>query len=881
MTRVRVLWSRLLDLLFSGRRERRLEEEISNHLDLLTQQYVAAGMAPADARRAAQREFGGVDRIKEAHRDQRGLPLLDTVARDFGFAFRLMRRNPGFAVTAVFVLGVGIGVNNMLFTILNAHTIRGLPIPQSGRVFFISSVDAKGADRGVSFADFDDIRSSTRQFAGIAAFRGMPMVVTGDGHAPERLDGAYATASAFTLLRIEPVHGRGFLESDDAVGAAPVALLSRNAWLARYGGDPAVLGRAVTINGIPSTIVGILPDASGFPGTAAIWMPLEHAPGLRTEGRDARTLQVFGRLTDRADAGEAGAEIAAIAERLAQDHQDTNGKVRARAFPINERFLGSPTDPVWLAFMTVGFIVVLISCANVANLMLDRSVLRTRELAIRASLGGSRGRLLQQLLAESAAIAAAGAGVGLLVAIGGIRIFRSAIPGDALPYWLDYSVDWRVLAALIGVSVVTVVIFGLVPSIRASKSDVITVLKDGGRSSTASRRHTWSTAFLAAQVALCVVLLAHFAVAVRSRGPGLPSDSILDTPTIVTATLTLPPAIYPTSAERAGFYDSLMRRMRSARAIEAAAFASTLPFTNGESKQLVIDGQRFDESRRSSMVISITPGYFDALRLPLLHGRDFDESDGGPGREHIIVNESFALEFFPEGSALGRRIAIGDAVPMDGATVPWLTIVGIAPAVRQRRGTDSDPVIFVPWAAGAPATGALVVRSGLDTTSLVATLRQQVQAVDATMPIFRARTLPQVRHDSDWNGRLSSRLFLFLTFIAVALATVGLYAVTAHGVSQQRHEIGIRMALGARPVQIARRVLRHALVQACIGFGAGIACTALWASVFPSGDARLRATDAGSLAIVGAILLAVIVIAAAVPMRRATRLNPLTAIRAE
>ena len=848
---------------------------------MLTEQYVAAGMAPADARRAARREFGGVDHIKEAYRDQRGLPLLDTLARDFGFAVRLMRRNPSFAVTAVCVLGIGIGVNNMLFTILNAHTIRGLPIPGSGRVLFISSVDDRGADRGLSFADFDDIRTSARRFVGIAAFRGMPMVVTGDGHAPERLDGAYTTANAFTLLHIEPIYGRGFLDSDDAVGAAPVAVLSRTAWLSRYDGDPAVLGRSVSINGAPSTIVGILPDASGFPSTAAIWMPIEHAPGLRTQGRDARTLQVFGRLSDQADSSEASAEVAAIAERLSKDHPDTNHNVRARVVPINSRFLGRPTDPVWLAFMTVGFIVVLISCANVANLMFDRSVLRSRELAIRASVGGSRGRLFQQLLAESAAIAVAGAAVGLLVAVGGVRVFRTAIPGDALPYWLDYSVDWRVLAALIGVSMLTVLVFGLVPSIRASKSDVITVLKDGARSSTASRRHVWSTAFLAAQVALSVVLLAHFAVGVRSSGPGLPSDSILDTPTIVTATVTLPPAIYPTNAERAGFYDALMGRLRGVQAIEAAAFASTLPFTNGESKQLVTDRRRFDEARRSSMVISITPGYFDALRLPLLQGRDFDESDGGPGRENIIVNESFAQEFFPDGGALGRRIAIGDAVPLDGATVPWLSIVGIAPAVRQRRGTDSDPVVFLPLAAGAPANGALVVRSALDTSAVVAMLRQQVQAVDATMPIFRARTLPQVRHDSAWNGRLSSRLFLFLTFIAVALATVGLYAVTAHGVSQQQHEIGIRMALGARPYQIARRVLRHALVQGCIGFGAGIVCTALWASVFPSGDAEIRTTDVGSLAIVGAVLLAVIIIAAAVPMRRATRLDPLTTIRAE
>ena len=298
--------------------------------------------------------------------------------------------------------------------------------------------------------------------------------------------------------------------------------------------------------------------------------------------------------------------------------------------------------------MTVGFIVVLISCANVANLMLDRSVLRSRELAIRASVGGSRGRLFQQLLAESAAIGVAGAAVGLLVAVGGVRVFRSAIPGDALPYWLDYSVDWRVLAALIGVSMLTVLVFGLLPSIRASKSDVITVLKDGGRSSTAGRRHMWSTAFLAAQVALCVVLLANFAVGVRSSGPGLPSEAILDTPTIVTATLTLPAAIYPTHAERAGFYDALMRRVRGVKAIEAAAFTSTLPFTNGESKPLMIDGRRFDEqSRPSTMVISVTPGYFDALRLPLLQGRDFDESDGGPGGRTSSSTSHSSRSSFP------------------------------------------------------------------------------------------------------------------------------------------------------------------------------------------------------------------------------------------
>jgi putative ABC transport system permease protein len=881
MTALRTMGSRLLDLLYSRRRERRLDEEIRTHLDLLTEQHMAAGMPRPEAERAARRAFGGVEQLKETYRGQQGLPLAGTLARDARFALRLMRRNPGFALTAVLVLGIGIGVNNMLFTILDAHTIRGLPIPHSERVLFLSSIDDRGADRGVSLADFEDMRASARHLSGLAAFRSAPMVVAGDGRPPERMDGAYVTADAFTLLGISPIRGRGFQASDDAAGAAAVALLNRDAWLSRYGGDPAILGHPLSIDGTPSTIVGIVPDRSGFPSTAAIWVPLAQAPGIRAEKRDDRTLQVFGRLSGEATAGDAIAELAGIADRLAQDHPETNHHIRGRVIPIDSRFLGSPTDPVWLAFMTVGFIVVLISCANVANLMLDRSLLRARELAIRASLGGSRTRLFQQLLVESAAIATVGATIGLLVAIGGIRVFRSAIPGDALPYWFDYSIDWRVLAALIGVSGLTVLVFGLAPAIYASKTDVVATLKDGGRSS-ANRRHGLTTAFLAAQLALSVVLLAHFAVGVRSSGPGLPSDSILDTPTVMTATLTLPPGIYSSNAARAGFYDALMRRVRGVPAIEAAALTSTLPFSNGESKQLVIDGRRLDEgARASSMVISITPSYFDALRLPLLQGRAFDQSDGGPGRESIIVNASFVEEFFPEGGALGRRIAIGDTVPTEGSTVPWLTIVGISPAVRQRRGRDLDPVVFVPWAAAAPATAALVVRSGLDTASLVATLRQHVQAVDAAMPIFRARTLPQVRHDADWNGRLSSGLILFLTFIAVTLATVGLYAVTGHRVSQTQHEIGIRMALGARPGQIARRVVQHTLAQAGIGFGAGILCTALWERVLPPASDEIGATDVLSLALVGAVLLGAVAIAAAVPVRRATRLDPLASIRAE
>jgi putative ABC transport system permease protein len=883
MTRVRVLMFRVLDLLLSRRRERRLEEEIRDHLDLLTEQYAAAGLTPDEARAAARRAFGGVDQIKEAYRDQRRLPLLDALGQDVRFAVRMMRRNRGFAVTAVLVLGLGIGVNNMLFTILNAHTLRGLPIRQSQRVLFISSLDDRAADRGLSFGDYTDIRRAARRYREIAAFRASPMIVAGDGHAAERLDGAFVTANAFDAIGVQPVLGRGFAASDDTPGAAGVAMLSRTAWATRYGSDLAVLGRTVTVNDRPVALIGILPDRSGFPGTAEIWLPLWQAPGLGAQRRDERTLQVFGRIADDVRVEDAIAEVTGLAERLATEHPDTNRHTRARVVPINERFLGRPTDTVWLAFMTVGFIVVLISCANVANLMLNQSLLRMRELAIRASVGGSRLRLLRQLLVEGTAIAVSGAGVGLLVAIGGIRLFRRAIPSDALPYWFDYSIDWRVLTALIGVSALTVLLFALLPAIQASRTDIVAVLKDGGRSSSFGRRRLWPSVFLAAQIALAVVLLAHFAVDLRVTPPGLPSDSIFDRTDIVTAALALPTAKYPSTMERSAFYDALLDRLRASPSITAAAIASTVPSSGGDARVVTIEGKRGadDTAGRTVMAISVTPDYFRVLGLSLLQGRELDATDGRPGQENVVVNEAFVRDHFPAGSAIGRRIALAAPEESKKAALHWVTIVGIAPEIRQSRRPVPDAIVYEPFRASAPADGSVLVRGAADTATVVAGLRQSVQGLDPSMPIFRARTLSRVRDDAVWNGRLSSRLFTFLTLVAVFLSAIGLYAITAHGVSQERQEIGIRVALGARPRQIVGRVLRRLILRVAVGFGAGVLCTALWDWMFPTGAATVRSTDLLSLAIVGAILLGIVVLAAIVPSRRASRVDPLVALRVE
>jgi putative ABC transport system permease protein len=883
MTPIRIFLSRILDLVFSGRRERRLEEEIRTHLDLLTGQYVAAGMSTAEAQQAARRSFGGVDQIKEAHRDQRGLPLADAIGQDVRFALRLMRRNPGFAVTAVLVLGVGIGVNNMLFTILNAHTLRGLPIPGSHRVLFLSTVDDRGRDRGLSMHDYEDVAAGARLFQAIAAFRPAPIVVAGDGHAAERLDGTAATANAFAVIGVRPVIGRLFTAADDQPGAPGVVLLSESAWTARYGDDAAALGRSLTVDGAPATVIGVIPDRSGFPNTATIWRPLRQTPGLAAETRDQRTLQVFGRVADGARIDDARAEVSAIGDRLGAVHPATNKNTRVRAVPINDRVLGRPTDTVWMAFMATGFIVLLISAANVANLMIDRSLLRTRELAIRASVGGTAGRLVRQLLVEGMVMAGAGAALGLLVAIGLVRGFRRLIPADALPYWLEYSIDERVLAALIGVSALTVLVFALVPALQASKTNVIGVLKDGGRSGSPGRRRILATTFLAAQIALSVVLLAQFAVTLRNQGQPLASDVIFDRTDILTASVTLPDASYPTGAVRAAFYGALIERIRRLPGIDGAAVTTVLPASGGESLPFIADGSGTadEHAERTAVVIATTPGYFQALGLELLQGRTLQDSDGAPGQMNAIVNERFVETAFPGESALGRRISLGPANERQGAATRWLTVVGVAPQIHQQRGSDSESIVYLPIRETAPANVSIMVRSPLDTASVVATLRAQLRAIDPGLPIYRARTLPQVRHDAQWNGRVSSRLLTFLTFTAVFLATIGLYAVTSHSVNQERQEIGIRLALGAQPVQIVGRVLRRLAFRTGIGFGAGVLLTGLWTGGFQSGAPGVHATDPGPLAVVAGILMVVIALAAIIPSRRACRVDPLVALRTD
>jgi putative ABC transport system permease protein len=586
---------------------------------------------------------------------------------------------------------------------------------------------------------------------------------------------------------------------------------------------------------------------------------------------------VFGRVSDAASVFEAQAEVESILDRIAREHSETSKGLRARVVPINERFLGRPTDQAWLAFIAVGFLMLTVSCANVANLMLARSVLRAREIAIRGSLGASRSRVVSQLLIESTVLAGAAGVLGLMVSLAGVRLFASAIPQNILPYWLHYAMDARIFAALIAVSFGTVLIFGLVPAFQASRIDVNRVLKDGGRSGTTTGgARRWTTTFLVAEFALTVVVLAQVVVSNRNTVRELPSDAAITSPEILTAAITLPAGKYAAAEQRAEFYRELENRLGNLADISGVAVANTLPLQGAVEQGLQVEGdtRTADEKPPSVRTVAVTSGYFDAIAVPLERGRRFAED--GSAADTAIVSRRFVDMFFRDQDPIGRRIRL--IIP-GAPQAPWMTIIGVAQDVRYRPVAQSDPVVYRPFRASPMETASLLVRNTAAPGSLTAVLRQTIAAIDPNLPLYRVRTMQQVAYEAEWNGRVSNRFVITLGLLALSLSIVGLYAVTAHAVAQRRQEIGLRMALGARSADVRRLILRRAIFQVALGLVAGTAGAIAWDALFFSGRVDVRFAAPGVLIPIAALLVLVTAVACVVPLRRAIRLDPSTALR--
>ena len=808
--------------------------------------------------------------------------------QDLRVAVRLLDKDKWFTAVAVIALALGIGVNATVFTFVNAVLIRGLPFNDPDRILVVGTRDARGRDRGASYQDFVDWRAATRTFSGLAAYSGQTMNISDEGRAPERFQGPYISANAFTLIGQQPLLGRGFLPEDDRPGASAVVILGNGVWKNRYGSDPSVLGRNIKVNEIPATVIGVMPEGFKFPTGADLWMPLVQMPQLTEQKRDARNnLDVFGRLAAGVTMAQAQAEMNTIAGKLAHDYPDTNKDISARVMTFNERVNGGPIRLVFLSLMgAVGF-VLLIACANVANLLLARSASRAREMGVRISLGASRWRIVRQLLVESVLLSIISGLLGLALASVGVRLFDAATQDVGKPYWIQFTMDGQVFAFFAAVCLGTGIVFGLAPALHVSKTDLNEVLKEGGRSgSSGTRARRWTSALIVAELALTLVLLAGAGLMMRSFLNLYRLDVGVETSQLLTMRLNLPNQKYPTPEQRRVFYDRLDQRLAGLGGIQAATITTNMPLGGGFPRLLSMDGKEPAAGEQPPTVTQVTigPRYFETLGIKVLRGRAFDELDGTTGHESVIVNQRFATMHFGADDPIGRRIKLTvDGPQSPGAPPPaWTTIVGIAPTVRQRMqpGDDvPDPVAYIPLRAHAPSFMMLLIRAQRDAANLTSLAREEVRAIDPDLPLFGILTMDQQLAQQRWPFRIFGTMFAIFAFIALALSAVGLYAVTAYSVAQRTQEIGVRMALGAQAAQVMWLILRRSLVQMVIGLTLGIAGAVGVGKLLSSLLFQTGARDPVLMLGIISLLIVVSTSACLWPARRATRLDPVNALR--
>ena len=815
-----------------------------------------------------------------------------TLWQDVRFAVRLLIKDKWFTLVAAVALALGIGVNNTVFTFVNAVLLRGLPFPNSDRIVAIVSHDrVRDRDFGVSYLDFKDWSEASRSFTGLAAYDGGTMNVSDEGRTPERVAGSFVTANAFGLLGQAPLVGRDFVPQDDRPGAGAVAILGYGIWKNRYASDPTILGRSIRINDVPSVVVGVMPEGFKFPENTDLWQPLAMEPGFSTAKRNARGLDVFGRLADRVTLAQARSELSAIGTRLSHDFPDTNQDIQPKVQTFSDRVNGGPIRLVFLSLMGAVAFVLLIACANVANLLLARSAHRVREISVRVSLGATRWRIARQLLVESVMLALISGILGFVVSVFGIRWFDSVTQDVGKPYWIQFTMDRSVFAFLASICLGTGIVFGLAPALHVSKTDVNEVLKEGGRSGTGGvRARRWTGALIVAELALTLTLLAGAGFMIRSFLSLYRLDLGIETSHLLLLRLELPDRKYSSPEQRLAFYQQFEDRLRANPRIQAASLASNLPMQGGFTRRLEIEGRSLPLGEQPPRVtmLTIDPTYFETVGLSIARGRRFTDADGLPGHGTAIVNQRFAQLHFKQEDAIGQRIVLsmdlmGGAPPPGAPISVTATVIGVVSNLRQRNVTEPDPdaVAYLPIRTDPRAFMTLVARTTGDPSALTPLLREEVRAIDPNLPLFNIRTMEQDLARQRWPFRVFGTLFTAFAAIALLLSSVGLYAVTAYSVTQRTPEIGVRMALGAQPKQVWWLIMRRSFSQLVIGLSIGMAGAFGVGRLLKSLLVQIGPSDPATLVSIGAVFVVVSVMACLWPARRATELDPLVALRYE
>ena len=810
--------------------------------------------------------------------------------QDLRFAVRLLVKERWISAVAIAALALGIGLNATVFTLVNAVLIRGLPFEDSHNLYMVSWQAKRGGNRGVSHAEFKQWRAGMTAFRGLGAWTNANMTINDDSGLPEQARGTYLTADAFAVVGQRPLLGRDFGPQDERRGAERAVIIGYSIWRNRYGGDPKVIGKLTRISGEPAVIVGVMPQGMRFPQNSDLWAVF--VPTEEQERRSWRGLNVFGRVNDGGGRRTALAELETVAARMRTDapkeYEELSGVL---LHTFNQRFNGGPIRAVFLAMMGAVAFVLLIACANVANLQLARSAARAREVAVRLALGATRWRVVRQLLVESVLLGSIGGVLGLALAVFGVRAFDAAVSDTGKPYWIEFRIDYTVIAFLAAVCILTGVLFGLAPALHVSRTNVHGVLKEGGRGNAGTGRVRWLTGtMVVVEIALTLVLLVGAGLMVRSFLNLYRVDVGVRMERLLVMSLQLAGEKYRKPDARRAFYERLQPRLAAVPGAEQVALTTSVPPFGIGRRAFEIDGRPVVKPEEAPAIgaAAIGPGFFDAVGVAVARGRSFSDADGGPGAETLIVNEQLVKEHLGGEDPLGKRIRFVTTAPPAGQPAPapsaWRTIVGVVPTIRHNEVQDAESlsVAYVPLRQEPPEYVSLMVRSAVPPDTIMTAIRSEVRNIDPDQPVFDLRTMEQMMWQQMWPYRVFGTLFLIFAAIGLLLSAVGLYAVMAYAVSQRTQEIGVRMALGAQGGQVTWMVLRRGLLQLGLGLLFGLAGGYFAGRALPSRIlVQTTATDPLTFAVITLVLSLVAIAACIVPARRAMRVDPLVALRAD
>ncbi len=806
---------------------------------------------------------------------------MQTLWQDLRYGARMLLNRPVFTIVSVLTLALGIGANTAIFSVINAVILRPLPFYEPQRLVMLWGTNARANEQQqpASFDDFYDFQRQAQSFSGIAAASPQWSLVLSGGGEPEQLFGQYISSHLPALLGVQPMLGRPFLPDEDRAGGARVALLSHSLWQRYYASDPNIVGKTISLNGGSTTVVGVMPPGFQFLDAAEVWLPLAQNLFL-TRGRGVRLLNVIGRLKPGSTLAQAGADMSTVTRNLAAQYPNTNSDVGARLVSVHEQVTGKVRLALWLMFGAVA-LVLLIACANVANLTLARAAARRKEIAVRAALGAGRARLLRQLLTESVLLALLGSAFGVLLAVWGIDALMTLNPLQ-LPRYNPVGVDATVLGFTLLAALLTGVFFGLAPAWQAAKLDLHTSLKDGGRTAAEAGMRRMSNWLVVAEMALALVLLIGAGLLIRSFTQLLQVNPGFNTERVLTMQVLLPQTAYAQPQQRINFFQELETRLKALPEVSGVGMATRLPLLsalNNVTSTLDIESRPLPAGQRPEIDFRrASTDYFQTLGIPLLKGRTLTEADVANSTGAVVINEALAKRFWPGEDPLGKHLRTGPSSDQ----APWQTVVGVVGNIRHLTlELEPRPELYYHTNSNPPTGPVFVIRTKGDPHNVIAAARAQVRQLDRNLPVANVSTMEQLVAQSLVQRRFAMLLFGIFAGLALVLAGVGIYGVVSYSVAQRTQEIGVRMALGAARSDVLRLVLgqgmKLALLGVTIGLGLAVALTRLMQNLLFG----VRATDPLTFGLIALLLASVALLACYIPARRATKVDPLVALRYE